>query len=60
MKLQLAHPLIPFFSTLTDSNQNRRKARRGRNPKTGEQVLVPAKEVAYFKPGKMLKELIDS
>jgi integration host factor subunit beta len=37
-----------------------RKARRGRNPSTGEQVDVPARRVAYFKPGKMLKELINS
>ena len=37
-----------------------RNARRGRNPKTGEQVRVPAKKVAYFKPGKLLKELINA
>ena len=37
-----------------------RKALRGRNPRTGEQVQVPAKTVAYFKPGKMLRELINS
>lgn len=34
--------------------------RQGRNPKTGEQVNVPAKKVVYFKPGKLLKELINS
>jgi integration host factor subunit beta len=37
-----------------------RKSRRGRNPKTGENVHVLAKKVAYFRPGKMLKELINS
>jgi len=37
-----------------------RKARVGRNPKTGESVQVPAKKVAYFKLGKELKELINS
>ena len=31
----------------------------GRNPKTGEGVLVPAKKVPYFKPGKELRELIN-
>jgi integration host factor subunit beta len=37
-----------------------RAARIGRNPKTGAKVHVPAKRVPYFKPGKDLKELINS
>lgn len=37
-----------------------RKAREGRNPKTGEKVHVPAKVVPYFKPGKDLRELVNS
>ena len=37
----------------------RRKSRTGRNPKTGQGVVVPAKTVPYFKPGKELKELIN-
>ena len=36
-----------------------RDARQGRNPKTGEAVDIPAKRVAYFKPGKELKEIIN-
>ncbi len=36
-----------------------RDARKGRNPKTGVAVNIPAKRVAYFKPGKELKELIN-
>ena len=36
-----------------------RNARKGRNPKTGEAVSIPAKRVAYFKPGKDLKDLIN-
>jgi integration host factor subunit beta len=36
-----------------------RNARKGRNPKTGEAVKIPAKRVAYFKPGKDLKDLIN-
>lgn len=36
-----------------------RDARRGRNPKTGDPVDIPAKRVPYFKPGKELKELIN-
>jgi integration host factor subunit beta len=37
-----------------------RAPRQGRNPKTGEKVHVPAKKVPYFKPGKELRELINS
>ena len=37
-----------------------RNSREGRNPKTGEAVFVPAKRVPYFKPGKELRELINS
>ena len=33
-----------------------RKARNGRNPRTGEQIKIPASNVVRFKPGKMLKE----
>ena len=36
-----------------------RNARQGRNPKTGAAVKIPAKRVAYFKPGKELKEIIN-
>jgi integration host factor subunit beta len=37
-----------------------RNARKGRNPKTGASVNIPAKRVAYFKPGKDLKEVINN
>ncbi len=37
-----------------------REARMGRNPKTGESVPVPAKVVPHFKPGKELRERVDS
>ena len=36
-----------------------RAARNGRNPATGETIKVPAKRVSYFKPGKVLKELLN-
>lgn len=35
---------------------NHRPARRGRNPKTGEKVMVPAKVVPHFRAGKELRE----
>jgi integration host factor subunit beta len=38
----------------------RRTSRAGRNPRTGEPVKVPPKKVLYFKPSKLLKELINS
>ena len=31
----------------------------GRNPKTGKNVMVPAKKLPFFKPGKELKERVD-
>ena len=37
-----------------------RRARIGRNPKTGERVDVPAKRIPFFKPSKELKDLVDS
>ncbi len=36
-----------------------REAREGRNPKTGEEVKIPAKKTPFFKVGKELKERID-
>jgi len=36
--------------------QKSRKARLGRNPKTGKEVPIPARKVACFKPGKIMKE----
>lgn len=36
-----------------------RRARDGRNPKTGDAVQVPAKTVMFFKAGKELRERVD-
>jgi integration host factor subunit beta len=36
-----------------------RSPRKGRNPMTGETVMVPAKSVPHFKPGKELRERVD-
>ena len=36
-----------------------RRAREGRNPKTGEIVAVAAKRVPFFKVGKELKQRVD-
>ncbi|TEA74201.1 integration host factor subunit beta [Allopusillimonas ginsengisoli] len=37
-----------------------RLPRVGRNPKSGEKVMVPGKQVPHFKPGKELRERVDS
>jgi len=36
-----------------------RKARRGRNPQTGEEIQIPAKKVPKFKAGKNLREVVE-
>ncbi len=36
-----------------------RRARTGRNPKTGARVDVPAKTIPFFKPSKELKDMVN-
>ena len=36
-----------------------RKARKGRNPRTGEAIDIPAKNVVRFKAGKGLAEAVN-
>ena len=38
----------------------RREPRKGRNPKTGEEVQIPAKRTPFFKVGKELKERVNA
>lgn len=38
---------------------NYRPPRKGRNPKSGDKVAVPAKHVPHFKAGKELRERVD-
>lgn len=38
---------------------NHRPPRKGRNPKTGASVAIPAKYAPHFKPGKELRERVD-
>ena len=35
-----------------------KKQKKGRNPRTGEEITIPKKNVVKFVPGKKLKELI--
>ncbi len=36
----------------------KRKARKGRNPRTGEEIKIKAKRVPKFVPGKALKDAV--
>ena len=47
---------ISGFGTFQASN---RKARTGRNPKTGAAIEIPASRSAKFKPGKSLKDALN-
>ena len=47
---------IKGFGTFTVKE---RAARMGRNPRTGETIHVPSKNVAVFKPGPRLKEYLE-
>lgn len=44
------------FGTFTTSE---RKARVGRNPRTGDEIKIPARTIPVFRPGKELKSLIN-
>ena len=35
-----------------------RKERKGRNPRTGGEIVIPAAKVVKFRPGKLLKEAV--
>lgn len=35
-----------------------RKARVGRNPRTGEEIQIPESKVVKFRPGKLLKDAV--
>lgn len=39
---------------------SRRAPRMGRNPRSGESVAIPEKRVPHFKPGKALREQVDT
>lgn len=47
---------ISGFGTFQVSN---RKARTGRNPKTGEAIEISASRSAKFKPGKLFKDSLN-
>jgi DNA-binding protein HU-beta len=46
---------LPGFGTFLTSN---RSARKGRNPRTGEEIDIPAVRIPKFKVGKGLKDAV--
>ncbi|MGI6317982.1 MAG: HU family DNA-binding protein [Firmicutes bacterium] len=48
--------LVGFGTFLT----RKRESREGRKPATGEKILIPASIAPAFKPGKRLKEKLNS
>ncbi|MBW2560628.1 MAG: HU family DNA-binding protein [Deltaproteobacteria bacterium] len=36
----------------------KRAERKGRNPRTGNEIIIPARSVVQFKPGSALKEAV--
>src|SRR5881227_862929 len=49
--------LDAIINTLV-SEVKRRAPRKARNPRTGDKVFVPSKNVVTFKPGKEMEELV--
>ena len=48
--------ILPGFGTFEG---RQRPARQGRNPSTGEAVMIAAKKAPAFKPGKALKDKVN-
>jgi len=46
---------LPGFGTFQVSN---RTARKGRNPRTGQEIDIPAAKIPKFKTGKGLKDAV--
>ncbi len=38
---------------------SKRAKRTGRNPRTGEEMVIPASKAPKFKPGKALKDIVN-
>ena len=49
--------VIPGFGSFV---RKHRSARKGRNPNTGEEMDIPACDVTSFKPGKHLRDAVNT
>ena len=74
-KIDAEKALKAFIDTVTDELKNggkvqlvgfgsfevaERAARKGRNPKTSEEIMIPASKSPRFKAGKVLKDIVNS
>ncbi len=60
MTVALAQGIRIEFRGFGSFSLNYRPPRKGRNPKTGDSVDVPAKYVPHFKAGKAMREQVDA
>ena len=74
-KVDTEKALKAFIDTVTEELKNggkvqlvgfgsfevaERAARKGRNPKTSEEIMIPASKSPKFKAGKVLKDIVNS
>jgi integration host factor subunit alpha len=59
MKASLENGEDVLLSGFGKFNVNAKSARKGRNPKTGESLILPARKVATFKPSGLLREKVN-
>ncbi|MCK4390235.1 MAG: integration host factor subunit alpha [Desulfobacterales bacterium] len=59
LKTALAKGEPVMISAFGKFSVRERKARKGRNPQTGETVTIPARKVVTFKTSRVLKERIN-
>ncbi len=52
--------VVDLGAELGKLSVGQRSARKGVNPRTGEELMIPASRVVKFKAGKRLKEAVNS
>ena len=60
LKTALAEGDSVMISAFGKFSVREKKARKGRNPKTGETITLPARKVVTFKVSRVLKEQINA
>ena len=59
MKAALADDEPVMISSFGKFSVRSKEARKGRNPQTGESIIIPARKVVTFKASRVLKERIN-
>jgi integration host factor subunit alpha len=60
MKSALMEGDSVMISRFGNFSVRQKKTRKGRNPKTGEPITIPARKVVTFKVSRVLKERVDA